>query len=491
MDAEVAIVFVPFPAQGHITIMLRLARALADRGDVKATVAVPDFVHRLMGQPAEAGAGVALVPLPSGVQDDGGDEPPGTAAIVHAMEHHMPAELEGMLLAPPQRRVSCLVVDVLASWAIPVAARCGVPAVGFWPAMLASYRAVAAIPELIGKGVISESGALVPTSGVTEDQNIGDLHILPTKLEMSIRDLLWYDGGGGSSQHSRFPFWLRTMDRAKTLGSILVNSFPSDGAGDSDRYDPPQGREILYAGPLFDDHFDPAKTGAPSLPPRKTSTTMWQADYTCIDWLDQQSPRSVIYISFGSWVTTIGPDKIAGFARGLEATGRPFLWALKDHPSWRAGLPDRYAEAVAGRGKIVSWAPQEDVLKHEAVGCYIMHGGFISMYEAVQQGVRMICYPIYGDHFVTCAYIVKMWEIGIALASGDQEDVRNCVERVMDGEEGRRLQEKVNELRETIMADEVRSVASRSLDLFMGRIRNDDDTKIEQVTKPEITWQKE
>lgn len=73
----------------------------------------------------------------------------------------MPEQLERMLLSTAGRgRVACLVVDVLASWAVPVAERCGVPAAGFWPAMLASYRAVAAIPELLRKGVISESGTI-------------------------------------------------------------------------------------------------------------------------------------------------------------------------------------------------------------------------------------------------------------------------------------------------------------------------------------------
>ena len=73
----------------------------------------------------------------------------------------MPASLEEMLTTTTTRRrggVACLIADVLASWAVPVAARCGVPAVGFWPAMLATYRAVAAIPELIDKGLISDSG---------------------------------------------------------------------------------------------------------------------------------------------------------------------------------------------------------------------------------------------------------------------------------------------------------------------------------------------
>jgi hypothetical protein len=134
--------------------MLHLALALAARG-VAATVAVPDFVHRRMGSCAAVAGGVSLASIPSGVPDDGGGEPPGFATIARAMEHHMPAHLERMLT---RGRAACVVVDVLASWAIPVASRCGVPAVGFWPAMLASFRVVAAIPELLRQRFISDSG---------------------------------------------------------------------------------------------------------------------------------------------------------------------------------------------------------------------------------------------------------------------------------------------------------------------------------------------
>jgi UDP:flavonoid glycosyltransferase YjiC (YdhE family) len=153
-DVAAVVLLVPFPAQGHVTPMLHLALALAARG-VAATVAVPDFVHRRMGSCAAVAGGVALASIPSGVPDDGGGEPPGFASIARAMEHHMPAHLEQMLT---RGRAACVVVDVLASWAIPVASRCGVPAVGFWPAMLASFRVVAAIPELLRQRFISDSG---------------------------------------------------------------------------------------------------------------------------------------------------------------------------------------------------------------------------------------------------------------------------------------------------------------------------------------------
>jgi hypothetical protein len=152
-------VLVPFAGQGHVAPMLKLAQVLADHGgDVSITVVVADFIHRRMGPQyrGDGAAGVFLAPIPSGIQDDVGDEPPGLAAIVHATEHHMPSLLEGML--KKMQGVSCLVVDLLASWAIPVAARFGLPVVGFWPAMTATYRTVAVIPELIRKGFISESG---------------------------------------------------------------------------------------------------------------------------------------------------------------------------------------------------------------------------------------------------------------------------------------------------------------------------------------------
>ena len=159
-----AVVLVPFPAQGHVTPMLHLARALAAHG-VAATVAVPDFVHRRIAGKADAdlgdGGGVTLASIPSGIADGDGGDPPGFADFADAMEHHMPSHLERLLTrtrAATGCRVACVVVDVLASWAVPVAERCGVPVAGFWPAMLASYRVVAAIPELMEKGLISESG---------------------------------------------------------------------------------------------------------------------------------------------------------------------------------------------------------------------------------------------------------------------------------------------------------------------------------------------
>ncbi|CAO2046716.1 unnamed protein product [Urochloa humidicola] len=497
-----AVVLVPFPAQGHVSPMLRLARALAARG-VAATVAVPDFVHRRIVAGGACGdaavidsIGVQLASIDSGVPDYGEGEPPGFAIFGHAMEHRMPASLEEMLVAATRRRrgVACLVADVLASWALPVAARCGVPAVGFWPAMLATYRVVAAIPKLIDKGLISDSG--IPISSKTlnngeqkvnrGDHQIGDgLHVLPEELELSTAELPWLVGDA-ACQKSRFSYWLKIMERAKGLRAIVINTFPGEAAVAGDDFvnkhlrTSEQVPQILHVGPLPTNGVFGCSTtkGDDVLLPRDSppakNPSMWQADETCMEWLDQQREGSVIYVSFGSWVQSIGRDAIGELALGLEATGRPFMWALKDEPSWREGLPGRYAEAVAGRGKIVGWAPQEDVLRHRAVGCYLTHCGWNPTLEAIQHGVRLLCYPVSGDQFINCAYIVRMWGTGIRLWSTERGVVEDCVERIMEGDEGRRMQVKVDELRRKVMVGEARWAAERNLDSFVDGIVRDD-----------------
>uniref|UniRef100_J3LF30 Uncharacterized protein n=2 Tax=Oryza brachyantha TaxID=4533 RepID=J3LF30_ORYBR len=354
--------------------------------------------------------------------------------------------------------------------------------------MLASYRAVAAIPELIDKGFVSEYGIPILANGFNEDQSKvkANLHaeiisLFPAQLELSTKDLPWLVGDA-ATQKSRFTFWLRTMERARSLRCILVNSFPGEAPGGGvdvyhDQQQPLQHPQILPVGPLLANVVldRPKENNNLQRSPLNNTGGMCQADRTCVEWLDQQLPGSVTYVSFGTWVAPIAPAEITELAAGLEATGRPFLWVLKDDPSWRAGLPAGYAEAISisGHGKIVAWAPQDDVLAHGAVGCYLTHCGWNSTLEAIRHGVRMLCYPMAGDQFINCAYIVRVWEIGFRLGSTNRGEVERCVGRIMEGEDGRRLQEKMDELRERVMAGEASSscVAKRNIEAFVDGIK--------------------
>lgn len=156
MIVKPQVVLVPYPAQGHVTPILHLARALYAHG-FRPVIALPDFIYRRISAKTKTGDDdcVAFLSVPTGLGDGDKD----FFAIDRVMENCMPAHFEIVLKGlQSEGEVACVVVDLLASWAIGVAVRCGILTGGFWPAMFATYRIVSAIPELIRRGLISDSG---------------------------------------------------------------------------------------------------------------------------------------------------------------------------------------------------------------------------------------------------------------------------------------------------------------------------------------------
>ncbi|RVW83338.1 Retrovirus-related Pol polyprotein from transposon TNT 1-94 [Vitis vinifera] len=108
----------------------------------------------------------------------------------------------------------------------------------------------------------------------------------------------------------------------------------------------------------------------------------------CPGWLDKQPAGSVIYVAFGS-LAIFNQRQFNELALGLELVGRPFLWVVRSDftDGSVAEYPDGFIERVADHGKIVSWAPQEEVLAHPSVA-YQFHNQ---------------------------SYICKKWKVGLGL----------------------------------------------------------------------------
>ncbi|KAK8491258.1 hypothetical protein V6N13_127961 [Hibiscus sabdariffa] len=419
------VLLVPYPAQGHVNPMLKLGLAFVSHG-FEPIIVTPEFIHRRIAANTDAdNGGVRFVSIPDGL--DGEKGPLDFFAIEKSMENVMPIYLESLLRELDEDddgKVACLVIDLLASWAIQVAERCGVPAAGFWPAMQATYRLITAIPEMIHSDLISETGC---------PRHQGTVLSLPSQPLLSTEDLPWLIGTQ-ASRKARLKFWTRTLERSTALPWLLLNSFPRefiDGDGDSvDEHEadhisttPPRTNPIIFpVGPLSKSSLTTTK-----------NPSFWREDTSCLDWLNHQKSNSVIYISFGSWVSPIGDAKIKTLALTLESLNRPFIWVLAD--SWRQGLPDGYSERVSKQGKLVSWAPQLQILQHEAVGLYITHCGWNSTMEAIQCRKRLLCYPVAGDQFVNCKYIVKVWKIGVKMNGLGLKDVEEAVKKVTEDEE--------------------------------------------------------
>ena len=176
------------------------------------------------------------------------------------------------------------------------------------------------------------------------------------------------------------------------------------------------------------------------------SGKLWPEDLTCIRWLDQQPVGSVIYVAFGS-IAVLTQNQFSELAIGMELVGRPFLWVVRsDLAEGSAGeYPDGFLERVAEKGKIVSWAPQEEVLAHPSVACFLSHCGWNSTMDGLSMGVPFLCWPCFGDQLLNQNCICNKWKVGLELNPDENGFVsRHEIKKKDDG-----IKENAEKLTET------------------------------------------
>ncbi|KAL4319867.1 hypothetical protein GQ457_18G006140 [Hibiscus cannabinus] len=182
-----------------------------------------------------------------------------------------------------------------------------------------------------------------------------------------------------------------------------------------------------------------------------SSSSLLQEDSHCISWLDKQAPKSVIYVSFGS-MASLSKQDIVEIAWGLASSEQPFLWVIRPglvHGSEGTELlPDGFQETVGERGFIVKWAPQQEVLAHEAVGGFWTHCGWNSTLESVSEGVPMLCSPCFGDQFLNMKYICYVWKIGLRLETElERGKIQGAIKTLMVNIQGDEIRNKATEFK--------------------------------------------
>ncbi|MBA0577855.1 hypothetical protein Golob_025218 [Gossypium lobatum] len=170
------------------------------------------------------------------------------------------------------------------------------------------------------------------------------------------------------------------------------------------------------------------------------SGNFWSEDPTCLQWLNQQSLGSVIYVAFGS-STVFYEIQFQELALGLELTKKPFLRVVREDiiKGKHQFYPQGFKERVSNQGKIVCWAPQVAVLGHSSIACFISHGGSNSTIEGVSNGVPFLCWPYFSDQFLNESYIYDIWKVGLKLERDERgtirkEEIRTKVEQLVGDE---------------------------------------------------------
>ncbi|WOL09185.1 crocetin glucosyltransferase, chloroplastic-like [Canna indica] len=421
---------VSYIIQGHINPALSLGKRLASTFASAVTFSTSISAHRRMfpdlptpDQEVHDGL-VSYIPYSDGYDDgDRSDITSYKSNFQATSSKSVSAIIRS--LAERGRPVTC-VIHTLA-WAADAARDHGIPSVLFWiqPATVFSilYHYCHGYDRVISSNI----------------KNPGFVVNLPGLPPLTIREF-----PGILTISSDDPrFWIsqlfldmiRFLDQQKTVTkpTVLVNTFDELEA---DALASISEVKLLAVGPVVSSLSDQetACYGAALFKPKRY-----------MEWLDSQPERSVVYVSFGS-LAVLKKQQEGEIRRGLEETGRPYLWVVRKKATATAAAVEEEEEEEEVptddcKGMVVEWCSQVSVLSHAAVGCFVTHCGWNSTSETLACGVPAVGVPQWMDQ-VTNARMLEIWGAGVrAEVNGEGvlegSELARCVEIVM-GEEMRR-----------------------------------------------------
>ncbi|XP_038883424.1 UDP-glycosyltransferase 76B1-like isoform X3 [Benincasa hispida] len=184
------------------------------------------------------------------------------------------------------------------------------------------------------------------------------------------------------------------------------------------------------------------------------STNVLSEEQSCIAWLDKQAPSSVVYVSTGS-VITMSKDELLEMAWGLANSDQPFLWVVRaclvNGSDGVEQLPREFHEATRSRCRIASWLPQQKVLAHKSIGCFLTHNGWNSTIESIAEGIPMLCWPRVGDQRVNARFVSHVWRVGLQLEDRLlRDEIDRAIRTLFMDEEGIKIQKQAKELKKNV-----------------------------------------
>ncbi|KAL1542122.1 7-deoxyloganetic acid glucosyltransferase [Salvia divinorum] len=382
------VVIFPFPAQGHMNCMLNLAHLFC-LTDFHVTFIVSEFTHRLLLRNTSVPSTFAAYPgfqfrtIPDDhprFGDKIADIVPAVTNIMVPLFKKIMAD-EDLLASPNRRPATCFVADGFFSFAADFAEEIGLPLVYFRTPSASYFWSYFHVDDLIQaqeipikvKGIPGMEGFLLrrrdlPAFFRTDDVND---HLLQS-LAAATRQIT----------RAQAVIFNTFEDLEGPILSIMREELP----------------RIYTIGPIHEHQKSRLieKKSEASI----VAGNFWEEDRSCIDWLNSQAPRSVIYVSFGS-ITVVTREQLMEFWHGLVNSSQRFLWVMRlDSITGGDGIPAELMEGTKEKGYLVKWAPQEEVLNHPAVGGFLTHSGWNSTLESIVAGVPMICWPYFGDHTI-------------------------------------------------------------------------------------------
>ncbi|XP_061337542.1 UDP-glycosyltransferase 79A6-like [Gastrolobium bilobum] len=413
-NEQLHVVMFPFLAFGHISPFVQLSNKLFSHGVRITFLSASSNIHRIRST-LNLNPAIDVVPLqfPNGISSTAELPPDLAGNLIHAVHLTQP-QVKSLLL---ELKPHYVFFDFAQFWLPKLASEVGVKSVHFsvFSAISDSYITVPTrLVDVEGRSITFED-LKKPPKGYPQNSNISlkafeamDFMFLFRRFNDA--DLTGYE---------------RVLKILSECSFIVFKTCKEIEGPYLDYIEKQFGKQVLLTGPLVPE------------PSVDVLEERWSK------WLDNFPAKSVMLCSFGS-ETFLNDDQIKELAIGLELTGLPFILVLNFPSNMNAkdeldrALPRGFLERVKNRGTVhTGWLQQQLILKHTSVGCYICHGGFSSVIEAMVNDCQLVLLPFKGDQFFNSKLIANDMKAGIEVNRNEEdgyfkkEDILKAVKTIM------------------------------------------------------------
>ncbi|KAB1217794.1 UDP-glycosyltransferase 76C4 [Morella rubra] len=417
------VVLFPLPLQGHISPMLQLANILCSKGFAIT------IIHTRFNSPSSSKhPNFSFISISDGLSESEASTADVIALVtVLNVNCVLPFRncLAKLLSDSLEEPVACIITDADWHFTQAVADSFKLPRIVLRTSSVFSFFAYATLPVLRERGYfpIEESQLEEP---------------VPNLSPLKAKDLPLIDSRDPEDLYRLFSCIFKDI---KVSSGLIWNTFEELEQSELITFGQEFPIPVFPVGPLH--RYFPASTGS-----------LLTEDRSCLSWLSTQAPKSVLYVSFGS-LAAFDETQFEAMAWGLAKSKQPFLWVVRPGlvrgSEWLETLPNGFLETIEGRGHIVKWAPQQEVLAHPATGGFCTHNGWNSTFESICEGVPMICLPCHGDQKVNARYVTDVWKIGVHLENRlESGEIERAIRRLMVDSEGHEMRDRVMNLKEKV-----------------------------------------
>ncbi|XP_019189284.1 PREDICTED: hydroquinone glucosyltransferase-like [Ipomoea nil] len=449
---EAHIAFVSTPGMGHIIPLVELAKRLITQYSFTATLILPAFQdagpvstaqNAFLQSHLPAGMDYLLLP-PVPLHQLPPDARPVTR-MCRTMDLSLPAlreALQSLMVAKTRRRLVALAVDLFSTGAFDVADELGIMTCVFSPSAAFILSFTLYLPEL--------DSSLQPCD---------EFRDLPTPVQIpgfSVpvhgKDLI---DPVQDRQDETYTWVLHHAKRLSLAQAIMVNSFneAEQGAVKALQESVPP---VYLVGPLV--RMDSS-----------SNNNVVSGDDECLQWLDEQPEKSVLFVSFGSG-GTLSHQQLIELALGLEMSEQRFVWVIRS-PSENSSmaffstqdpgdplsfLPEGFAQRIKNKVGVVvpNWAPQHQILSHPSTGGFLTHCGWNSILESIAYGMPLVAWPLYAEQKMNALLLTDDLNVALRPKASDEnglvgrEEISRVVKGLMASEQGKKMREKMGYLKD-------------------------------------------